>query len=99
MTFVENAFKHVSRHADEPNWIRICLRQTGRQLEFSIANSSSPFESNDVFHYSGIGLKNVQRRLDLLYPGRYDLAIRNDGGSFEVRLRLQLNALELQRSA
>jgi len=99
MTFVENAFKHVSRHTDQPNWIRINLQQNGRQLDFTVANSSSPFESNDIFHYSGIGLKNVQRRLDLLYPGRYELAIRNDGGSFEVRLRMQLTPLELQRTA
>jgi LytS/YehU family sensor histidine kinase len=99
MTFVENAFKHVSRHTDQPNWIKIQLRQEGRQLDLFVANSSSPFESNDIFHYSGIGLKNVQRRLDLLYPGRYELAIRNNDGSFEVRLRLQLAAIELQRTA
>lgn len=99
MTFVENAFKHVSRHTDQPNWIKIHLRQEGRQLDFFVANSSSPFESNDIFHYSGIGLKNVQRRLDLLYPGRYELAIRNNDGNFEVRLRLQLAAIELQRIA
>jgi len=99
MTFVENAFKHVSRHSDEPNWIRIQLRQERNQLDFLVANSSSPFESNTIFHYSGIGLKNVQRRLDLLYPGRHELSIRHGDGSFEVRLRLQLAALELQNTA
>ncbi|HEY4335154.1 MAG TPA: histidine kinase [Puia sp.] len=99
MTFVENAFKHVSRHSDQPNWIKITLQQRGRQLDFSVANSSSPFESNDIFHYSGIGLKNVQRRLDLLYPDRHELSIRSDGGSFEARLRLQLAPVELQRTA
>ena len=99
MTFVENAFKHVSRHSDQPNWIKIGLIQKDRQLDFFVANSSSPFESKDIFHYSGIGLKNVQRRLDLLYADRYELSIRNDGCSFEVRLRLQLTPLELQRTA
>jgi len=94
MTFVENAFKHVSRHTDRPNWIKIRLRQEGRQVDFLVANSSSPFESSDIFHYSGIGLKNVQRRLDLLYAGRYELAIRDNDGQFEVRLRLQLAAVE-----
>ncbi|GGA83343.1 sensor histidine kinase [Puia dinghuensis] len=90
MTFVENAFKHVSRHTDEPNWITVKGQLHHRQLDFFIANSSSPFESNDVLHYRGIGLKNVQRRLDLLYPDRHQLSITNHGGSFEVRLRLQL---------
>lgn len=42
MTFVENAFKHVSTHTDEPNWIKIHLQIRHRQLDFSISNSSSP---------------------------------------------------------
>lgn len=99
MTFVENAFKHVSRHTDQPNWITIQLRQTGRQLDLTITNSSSPFASSDVLHYSGIGLKNVQRRLDLLYPGRHELSIRTGESRFEVRLRLQLAATGLQQTA
>jgi len=99
MTFVENAFKHVSRHTDRPNWISIQLRQTGRQLDFTVANSSSAFASNDVLHYSGIGLKNVQRRLDLLYPARHELFIGKEDGRFEVRLRLQLAAIGLQQTA
>jgi two-component system LytT family sensor kinase len=99
MTFVENAFKHVSRHTDRPNWINIQLRQTGRQLDFTVANSSSAFASNDVLHYSGIGLKNVQRRLDLLYPSRHVLFIGKEDGRFEVRLRLQLTTIGLQQTA
>ncbi|HLZ89356.1 MAG TPA: histidine kinase [Puia sp.] len=101
MTFVENAFKHVSRHTDEANWIKIRLRLTHQQLELSVVNSCSLFESNDILHYSGIGLKNVQRRLDLLYPNQYELSIKNDGSCFEVRLRLQLAAvgLPMQRTA
>ena len=42
MTFVENAFKHVSTHTDKPNWIKIHLQVQQRQLTFSISNSSSP---------------------------------------------------------
>ena len=99
MTFVENAFKHVSRHTDQPNWIKIVLRQTEKQLDFSVINSSSPFASNDVLHYSGIGLKNVQRRLDLLYPHRHELAITNEDGRFGIRLQLQLAVIGLQKTA
>jgi two-component system LytT family sensor kinase len=99
MTFVENAFKHVSRHTDQPNWIKIALQQSGRQLDFSVVNSSSPFASNDVLHYRGIGLKNVQRRLDLLYPHRHELSICNEDSRFEVRLRLQLADIGLQKTA
>jgi two-component system LytT family sensor kinase len=97
MTFVENAFKHVSRHADKANWINISLTTTGRRLDFTIANSVSPFSSGELIHYGGIGLKNVQRRLDLLYPGQYDLTINNDGQTFEVKLELELAAIQLPK--
>ena len=90
MTFVENAFKHVSRHSDLPNWIRINLTLDGQHLDFFVANSTSSDVANDVVHYGGIGLKNVQRRLDLLYPEQYELAIQNDLNRFEVKLQLKL---------
>jgi LytS/YehU family sensor histidine kinase len=99
MTFVENAFKHVSRHADEPNWITISLVTTGRLLDFSIANSVAPFPASDeLIRYGGIGLKNVQRRLDLLYPEQYELDIKNTGSTFKVRLRLELAGISLPKS-
>ena len=97
MTFVENAFKHVSRHTDSANWISISVTTTGHLLNFSIANSVAPFGSGEVVRYGGIGLKNVQRRLDLLYPGQYELAIDNDGQTFEVRLTLELASVGLPK--
>lgn len=77
------------------------LQREGQELDFSAANSSSPFEANDVLHYKGIGLRNVKRRLDLLYPGRFELSIRKDDSSFEARLRLQLTpvVLPMQKTA
>jgi LytS/YehU family sensor histidine kinase len=89
---VENAFKHVSRHTDQPNWIRIWLELDldGEQLDFSVSNSRAQDLSNDVLSYGGIGLKNVQRRLDLIYPGQYELDIQSNNNRFEVRLRLRL---------
>lgn len=95
MTFVENAFKHVSKHADQPNWIRIQLEQDGERLDFSVSNSTSDVVISDIVRYGGIGLKNVQRRLDLIYPGQYSLDIQHNNNSFDVRLQLRLTALEL----
>lgn len=93
MIFVENAFKHVSRNSDEPNWIDIKLGVKGQLLDFGISNSTSNFASNEVVSYGGIGLKNVRRRLDLIYPGKYDLNIEEDGGCFRVKLLLQVSEL------
>jgi sensor histidine kinase YesM len=95
MTFVENAFKHVSRETDTPNWIRIRLHLDGSLLDFSVSNSAARTAATDVMHYGGIGLKNVQRRLDLIYPGQYQLDIQNTNNRFEIRLRLQLAELKM----
>jgi LytS/YehU family sensor histidine kinase len=88
MTFVENAFKHVSKHTDRPNWINIQMRQEAQQLHLTVTNSTSDNASKDVVHYGGIGLKNVQRRLDLLYPGRYALDIQSSDTRFGICFHL-----------
>jgi len=92
MTFVENAFKHVSKHTDKPNWIKIELFLRQQQLQLIVSNSAAPGERTAMPYYGGIGLENVQRRLDLIYPGKYQLDIENSGETFEARLVLQLTA-------
>ena len=92
MTFVENAFKHVSKHTDKPNWIKIELLLRRQQLQLIVCNSAAPGERTAIPYYGGIGLENVQRRLDLIYPGKYQLDVENKGETFETRLVLQLTA-------
>lgn len=90
MTFVENAFKHVSKHKNSPNWIKMNLIVNGMTLRMTIANSMAENDSRQAIHYGGIGLKNVQRRLDLLYPGQHQLDIQQTAEDFTVNLELQL---------
>ncbi|MCR8560535.1 histidine kinase [Mucilaginibacter sp. BJC16-A38] len=96
MTFVENAFKHISRHFDKANWISIKLEIVDFQLNLFVANSTDPIETRQVVTYGGIGLQNVKRRLDLVYPGQYKLDIKNEPGIFEVKLQLTLTEFETQ---
>ncbi|MEO6539436.1 MAG: histidine kinase [Ferruginibacter sp.] len=93
MPFVENSFKHVSRSRQQANCIKIHLHTKNDVLYFEIINSISVrgTASSDVLHYSGIGLKNVQRRLELLYPGKHELMIDQQEDEFRVSLRLQLD--------
>jgi sensor histidine kinase YesM len=93
MTFVENAFKHVSTDNDRPNRINIELELEGQQLYFAVTNSTAPDVHKDVLNYGGIGLPNVRRRLELLYAGQYQLDIQHSHNSFEVKLQLQLSEL------
>jgi sensor histidine kinase YesM len=93
ITFTENAFKHLSDHADKPNWIKINLALSGSALSFSIINSVKDIKEKEVVTYGGLGLKNIKRRLDLIYPGNYELNIEPGGDKFEVQLRLKLSEL------
>ena len=92
MTFIENAFKHVSHRKDQPNRILIKLSCEQNILHFYVSNSIFPEEgkSEEFIKYGGIGLKNVQRRLNLVYPGQYELDIKKEHEEFQVRLRLNL---------
>lgn len=99
MTFVENAFKHVSKEPGFPNWITIKLeldhsrlKADEHRLNFFVSNSILPGTISTAIHNSGIGLKNVRRRLDLLYPQGHTLNIRSDSASFEVHLQLDLSS-------
>ena len=90
--FIENAFKHVSRRTDHSNWITMDIYFIEKQLFFKIANSVSATHhaSAEAVKYSGIGLKNVKRRLDLIYPDTHQLIIEQDADHYEVKLQLTL---------
>jgi two-component system, LytTR family, sensor kinase len=85
--FIENAFKYVSNFEDRENKIIISLHHKKNDLDFSVFNTTenSHFNSN-----GGIGLANVKRRLDILYPGKHDLIVQKENDSFNVQLQIDL---------
>lgn len=86
--FVENAFKHgISLSA--PSFVRIHLNVDEDKQEFSVSNSKHSRSENKEDTKLGIGLKNVSRRLELLYPENHELAISDGEKVFEVRLVLR----------
>ncbi|MEJ0029097.1 MAG: histidine kinase [Bacteroidota bacterium] len=91
--FVENAFKHVSRSKDHDNFISIKLSFDRERLAFEVDNSMREQNeiSREIVAHKGIGLKNVRRRLDLIYGDRYDLGIRQDGNRFIADLVILLD--------
>lgn len=92
LPFVENAFKHISCRSDQPNWIRLSLRVEKENLVFTLSNSIQPMHINDQEEdSSGVGLKNVQRRLELLYPEAHTLEIDQSENAYKVRLQIKLS--------
>jgi two-component system, LytTR family, sensor kinase len=87
--FVENSFKHGVRNNLNHINIDISLGIVEQKLIFEISNPSEGL----VLHAgkSGIGLKNVKRRLDLLYDDRYQLKMFTDNGIFRVLLQIPLS--------
>jgi hypothetical protein len=96
ITFVENAFKHgiLLTSASE---INIRLDVTGQMLSFIVRNKFNPEkkdeglgQSTDEAKNSGIGLTNVKRRLNLLYPDKHELKIVQDNNWYTVNLSMML---------
>lgn len=69
ISLIENAFKH-GISPTEPSHIDISIKESGGQIACRIANSNFPKDKNDKSG-SGIGLQQVQKRLDLMYKGNY----------------------------
>jgi sensor histidine kinase YesM len=87
--FVENAFKHGVGLAQERPVIDIAIDSSQEgQLHFAVKNKIVPESSEAKDDSSGIGLKNVKRRLELLYPERHHLQIAQKNGWFAVALTL-----------
>jgi LytS/YehU family sensor histidine kinase len=94
ITFVENAFKHVSTAKETNNKICININISDNALHLHVMNTKTPQQQQQIIHYGGIGLKNVQRRLELIYPGKYKLDINEMPEIFSVNCELQLEKME-----
>jgi two-component system LytT family sensor kinase len=87
--FVENAFKHVLPNRDNAYFIRqSCELNAHGELVFEIANTFD--ESETAGRPRGVGLKHVQERLALAYPGRYQLTLTHENELFVARIELKL---------
>lgn len=85
LPFVENAFKHGVE--EESGWITINLNYLNAHLYFKVENS---YVAKPIPSKSGLGLANVQKRLELLYPGKYHLSLTKNDESFEAELKIDL---------
>ena len=92
LTLLENAFKHGVKEAIGSATIQIRLRATQKEFFFEIRNSkprSRPENDND--QNNAIGLLNIKKQLDFLYPQRNNMEIDDSVDSYCVTLELKLH--------
>ena len=87
--FVENAFKHISHKHDGSNFVKLDLARSNGYFEFSVENSQEKGILTTEQH-GGIGMNNVKRRLELLYPDSHKLDVQDEPDTFTVNLKLKI---------
>ena len=90
LPFVENSFKHGMKSGAEKAYVKIKIEVSGKILNFEVENTKGQSGVVEDLNYKGIGIENVKKRLELIYPGLYQLKILDTENLFKVVLRLQL---------
>ncbi|MEP6725835.1 MAG: histidine kinase [Bacteroidota bacterium] len=89
LPLIENCFKHGASNMLEQPWISLQITLQNKQIQMKLLNGKTNKERKED-HSSGIGIQNVQKRLELLYPGKHELAITNEEDVFIVNLKIEL---------
>jgi len=91
--FLENSFKHGLNHQIATGFVNIVLQADEKKVSFYIENSKpQSMPVLDRRRSGGIGLVNVRRRLNILYPNRYQLEINDHPNIYAVDLKIQLDS-------
>ena len=82
---LENAFKHGVERLRDSAYVNINMITLKNKVQFTIENN---FDSDDDTEESGIGLKNLKRRLELAYPNKHKISFYTTENSYKVQLIL-----------
>jgi sensor histidine kinase YesM len=97
LPFFENSFKYGTNEMLEDAWISLDLVVKDDVLKFKLMNGKARSRDSQIVS-SGIGLQNVKKRLEMLYPESHTLRITEDEEIFIVQLSLKLENLKLLKS-
>jgi len=90
VVLIENAFKFVSNSSDKENKICIQISSDGNMLHSSISNTKEIQDAGPDNKSKGIGVANLQRRLELLYKGKYEYRVTNETYIYKSFLTIDL---------
>jgi two-component system, LytTR family, sensor kinase len=91
-TFLENCFKHGCSNDPGSPWIKILIRVRNNQFGFKASNSIPATNCQKKEIVEGVGLSNIRRRLELIYPKNHRLEIINEDCVFHVHLWIGINS-------
>ncbi|OOQ59223.1 sensor histidine kinase [Mucilaginibacter pedocola] len=96
LPFIENAFKHGAGETMGQVWVTIDITVKGESLKLKVANSNPIKQAqSEVAEAHGLGLQNVVKRLELLYPGISNLKIMDEEDTYLIVLDLDLKVIPL----
>lgn len=87
LPFVENCFKHGASEDLQQSWVKVSIDSHSDHVVIKVENSKAG--ENGVKREEGIGITNVKRRLDLLYPNKHELKIMNGAETYLVILSIR----------
>ncbi|MBK1897059.1 sensor histidine kinase [Chryseobacterium paridis] len=87
-SFVENAVKHSVDISGEKSWVKIHIEIQNQKLHFLCSNSQNPDFPISSVNYSGLGLANIKRRLELLYNDTHHLNITSTEKEYTIKLTI-----------
>lgn len=93
LPLIENAFKHGTSMQLDKKWINLDISVEGSVMHFTLTNSRDAEMQSPAVKgkRKGVGIHNVERRLELLYPDKYQFKVRSQPDNFTVTLNLELD--------
>jgi sensor histidine kinase YesM len=92
MPFIENSFKHGLNSQIQSGYVNIQINIAEEQIQMNVDNSNPPvMPAMKKRKSGGVGLVNIKRRLQLIYPNQHDLKIEKTPNSFHVSLDIDLS--------
>jgi LytS/YehU family sensor histidine kinase len=91
LPLVENSFKHGIANSIKQSWIRVDVSRHDNNFSIKIENSMEEKGPPTAIKNGGIGLKNVQKRLELIYPGAHEFKIIEGPHSYLVVLKIPID--------
>lgn len=90
LPLLENSFKHGLKSGLKNPYIDVKLTAKNKKIEFIISNNFKEITNHNYENYKGIGLKNIQENLALIYPHNHHFLIKNNKNVFTVQLTIDL---------